>query len=155
MFHHTSSGRCKWNRDDTTHLLEMSKSKTDNTKCWLEFETTGHSNTDGRKAKWYDLFGSFLQNLIILVSHDTANHSPSFLPKGVENLYAHKNLNMEFYNSAIHNCPNLKATKIFLTHLRRKWQSTPVFLPGESQGRESLLGCRLWGRTESDTTEAT
>jgi len=42
-------------------------------------------------------------------------------------------------------------------HWRRKWkwQSTPVFLPGESQGRGSLVGCRLWGRTESDTTEAT
>ena len=40
-------------------------------------------------------------------------------------------------------------------HWRRKWQPTPVFLPGESQGRGSLVGCRLWGRTESDTTEAT
>ena len=40
-------------------------------------------------------------------------------------------------------------------HRKRKWQSTPVFLPGESQGRGSLVGCRLWGRTESDTTEAT
>ena len=41
-------------------------------------------------------------------------------------------------------------------HWRRKWQPTPVFLPGESQGRRgSLMGCRLWGRTESDTTEAT
>ena len=38
---------------------------------------------------------------------------------------------------------------------RRKWQPTPVFLPGESQGRGSLVGFRLWGRTESDTTEAT
>ena len=38
---------------------------------------------------------------------------------------------------------------------RRKWQPTPVFLPGESQGRGSLVGCRLWGRTESDTTDAT
>ena len=38
---------------------------------------------------------------------------------------------------------------------RRKWQPTPVFLPGESQGQESLVGCRLWGRTELDTTEAT
>ena len=38
---------------------------------------------------------------------------------------------------------------------RRKWQPTPAFLPGESQGRGSLLACRLWGRTESDTTEAT
>ena len=34
-------------------------------------------------------------------------------------------------------------------------ESTPVFLPGESQGWRSLVGCRLWGRTESDTTEAT
>ena len=40
-------------------------------------------------------------------------------------------------------------------HWRRKWQPTPVFLPGESQGRGSLMGCRLWSRTESDTTEAT
>ena len=31
-------------------------------------------------------------------------------------------------------------------HWRRKWQPTPVFLPGESQGRGSLMGCRLWGR---------
>ena len=40
-------------------------------------------------------------------------------------------------------------------HWRRKWQPTPVFLPGESQGRGSLVGCLLWGLTESDTTEAT
>ena len=40
-------------------------------------------------------------------------------------------------------------------HWRRKWQPTPVFLPGESQGRGSLVGCCLWGRTERDTTEAT
>ena len=39
-------------------------------------------------------------------------------------------------------------------HWRRKWQPTPVLLPGESQGRGSLVGCCLWGRTESDTTEA-
>ena len=39
-------------------------------------------------------------------------------------------------------------------HWRRKWQPTPVFLSGESQGRRSLVGCRLWGLTESDTTEA-
>ena len=38
---------------------------------------------------------------------------------------------------------------------RRKWQPTPVFLPGESQGWRSLVGCRLWGCTGSDTTEAT
>ena len=29
-------------------------------------------------------------------------------------------------------------------HWRRKWQPTPVFLPGESQGRWGLVGCCLW-----------
>ena len=51
-----------------------------------------------------------------------------------------------------------RATSLSLStfmHWRRKWQPTPVFLPGESQGWESLAGCRLWGHTESDTTEAT
>ena len=33
-------------------------------------------------------------------------------------------------------------------HWRKKWQPTPIFLPGESQGRGSLVGCRLWGHTE-------
>ena len=40
-------------------------------------------------------------------------------------------------------------------HWRRKWQPTPVFLPGESQGQQSLVGCSLWSRTEWDRTEAT
>ena len=39
--------------------------------------------------------------------------------------------------------------------LEKEWQPTPVFLPGESQGQRSLVGCRLWGHTESDTTEVT
>ena len=38
---------------------------------------------------------------------------------------------------------------------RRKWQPTPVFLPGESQGQRSLVECHPWGHTESDTTEVT
>ena len=40
-------------------------------------------------------------------------------------------------------------------HWRRKWQPTPEFLLGESQGQGSLVGCCLWGRTELDMTEAT
>ena len=40
-------------------------------------------------------------------------------------------------------------------HWRRKWQPTPVFLPGESQGQRSLVCFCLWGCTELDTTEAT
>ena len=39
--------------------------------------------------------------------------------------------------------------------LEKEMATTPVFLPGESQGRESLVGCRLWSRMESHTTEVT
>ena len=35
----------------------------------------------------------------------------------------------------------------------RKWQRTPVFLPGKFQGQRSLMGCSPWGRRDSDTTE--
>ena len=50
---------------------------------------------------------------------------------------------------------------LLLSGVGRKWSvsegvsynTTPVFLPGESQGWGSLVGCRLWSRTESDTTE--
>ena len=39
--------------------------------------------------------------------------------------------------------------------LEKEMDPTPVFLPGESQGQGSLVGCCLWGRTESDMTEVT
>ena len=39
--------------------------------------------------------------------------------------------------------------------LEKEMATHPVFLPGESQGQGSLVGCRLWGHTELDTTEAT
>ena len=50
------------------------------------------------------------------------------------------------------------ATSLWLftfMHWRRNWQPTPVSLPRESQEWGSLVGCRLWGCTESDMTEAT
>ena len=52
---------------------------------------------------------------------------------------------------------NMYAIYLFLyvRNWRRKWQPTPVFLPGESHGRISLGGCSPWGHTESDTTEET
>ena len=40
-------------------------------------------------------------------------------------------------------------------HWRRKWQPTPVFLPGKSHGQRSLVGYSLKSFTEQDTTEAT
>ena len=50
---------------------------------------------------------------------------------------------------------SLSLSLFTFTDWRRKWQPTPVFLPGESQGWGSLVGCCLWGRIESDTTEVT
>ena len=41
------------------------------------------------------------------------------------------------------------------TNIGGQWLPTPVLLPGKSHGRRSLVGCRLWGHTESDTTEVT
>ena len=38
-------------------------------------------------------------------------------------------------------------------HWRKKWQPTPVLLPGKSHGQRSLVGCSPWGREDSDTTE--
>ena len=53
-----------------------------------------------------------------------------------------------------HDCATSLSLFTFM-HWRRKWQPTPVFLPGESQGWRSLLGFCLWGRTELDMTEVT
>ena len=49
----------------------------------------------------------------------------------------------------------ISLSPVTFMHWRRKWQPTPVSLPGESQGQRTLVGCHLWGGTESDTTEAT
>ena len=38
---------------------------------------------------------------------------------------------------------------------RKEWQPTPLFLPGKTHVQRTLVGCRLWGRTESATTEST
>ena len=63
----------------------------------------------------------------------------------------------EAWGAAVHGVEKswTRLSDFTFMHWRRKWQPTPVFLPGESQGQGSLVGCRLWGRTESDTTEAT
>ena len=59
-----------------------------------------------------------------------------------------------WFSKAKSGCVCLCFAQVWGEILGRKWQPTPVFSPGESQGR-SLVGCRLWGHTESDMTEAT
>ena len=59
----------------------------------------------------------------------------------------------------VKNLPTMWETWVQSLHwdnpLERAWQPTPVFFPGESQERGSLVGCHLWGRTESNPTEVT
>ena len=58
--------------------------------------------------------------------------------------------------AAVHGvAQSLSRLKCLSVYQRRKWQVTLVFLPGESQGQRSLMGCCLWGCTEVDTVEAT
>ena len=62
------------------------------------------------------------------------------------------------WKAAVHGVAKSRArqsdfTFTFHFHALEKWQPTPVFLPGESQGLGSLVGCRLWGCTESNKTE--
>ena len=56
-------------------------------------------------------------------------------------------------NTVRHNWSDLAC--MHAVERRRQWHPTPVLLPRKSYGRRSLVGCRLWGQTESDTTEAT
>ena len=54
-----------------------------------------------------------------------------------------------------HRAESLAGYKLHLTisHRRRQYHPTPVFLPGKSHGRRSLVGCSSWGHEELDTTE--
>ena len=66
-------------------------------------------------------------------------------------------MDREAWHAAIHGVSRSQTqlSDFIFMPWRRKWQPTPVFLPGESQGWGSLVGCHLWGNTESDTTEVT
>ena len=66
-------------------------------------------------------------------------------------------IHVNVWQNPLHCCEviSLQLIKINEKKKKERWQPTPVFLPGESQEQESLVGCHLWGRTESDMTEAT
>ena len=102
-----------------------------------------------KKAKW--LSEEVLQ---------TAEKGRKAKGKGEKERYSH--LNAEFQRVARRDmkaflndqCKQIEENNK-MGKTRRHWQPTPVLLPGESQGWGSLVGCRLWGRTELDTSEVT
>ena len=71
-----------------------------------------------------------------------------------------KKQNVSMYTSQaqmVKNLPAMQETRVYSIGQEdfpvRKWQPTPVFLPGEFHGQRTLVGYSSWGHTESDTTE--
>ena len=60
-----------------------------------------------------------------------------------------------FLSESLDKKQNHACYQVLALNWRREWQPTPVFLPGESHGQRSPVGCSPWGSTESDTAEAT
>ena len=112
------------------------------------------------EGKGYPLQYSGLEN-----SMDYIVHGVTKSWTGLSDFHFHWNKNLEGFSSGVGSkestcqCRRCKRcgfnSWVGKISWRRKWQPTPVFLPGESQGWGSLVGCCQWGRTESDTTEAT
>ena len=93
-----------------------------------------HSSTLAWKIPWMEEPGRLQSMRLLGVGHDGAT-----------------SLSLSLFTFTFH----FHFSLFTFMHWRRKWQPTPGFLPGESQGQGSLVGCHLWGHTESDTTEVT
>ena len=59
----------------------------------------------------------------------------------------------EFAQTHVHGVSDANLSHCYILNGRRQWHSTPVLLPGESNGPRSLVGCSPWGHSEADTTE--
>ena len=110
-----------------------------------------HRNSQGEKNPNVSSLPSTFFKLVLVTQNGEGNGTP-FQYSCLENP-----MDRGAWKAAVHGVAEGRTQLSYFTftHWRRKWQPTPVFLPGESQVRGSLVGCRLWGRTESDTTEAT
>ena len=135
----------------------------------LEKEMTTHSSTLAWKSPWMEKPGRLQSRGSQRVGHDWATSlSLSFYVTSEKAMAPHSStlawkipwmekpgrLQSIGSRRVRHNWTTSLSLFTFL-HWRRKWQPTPVFLPGESQGQGSLVGCHLGGRTESAKTEAT
>ena len=124
--------------------------KSTNNKCWRGCGKRELSYIVGGNANWFthygDQCGDSLEKAMVTHSSTLAWKIPWVEEPGRLQSMGSLRVRHDWTTSL---------SLITFMHWRRKWQPTPVFLPGESQGQRSLVGCRLWGCTESDTTEAT
>ena len=105
------------------------------------------------ELKWTGMGGFNWDDLYIYLEKEMANHSSTLTWKIPWTEEPGKLQSMGSQRVGHNWAPSLSLFTFM--HWRRKWQPTPVFLPGESQGRGSPVGCHLWGLTELDRTEAT
>ena len=98
---------------------------------------------------WYKtILITFTVNSFLFHSDHIGNNSNNIIHKDVWKCFSFIPISLQLPKASFMDLSNV-------TIRRRKWQPTPVFLPKESCGQGSLVGCCPWGRTESDTTEAT
>ena len=104
----------------------------------------------GEKILWIDMLWDYACQI------EESGLEPKGSGELLENFEPERNqIIIVLYNSYSVKWETLVESAFTFMHWRRKWQPTPVFLPGEFQEWGSLVGCRLWGHTESDTTEVT
>ena len=97
--------------------IKMAKiQNTDNTRCWQTGGTTGtliHYRWECKMAQplWKTVW-QFSYKTKHMLTIQSSNCAPWYLSSWVENLCSHKNLHTDVYSSFIHNCQNLKATRM-------------------------------------------
>ena len=130
------------------HVLAIVNSAAVSNGIYVSFSilaSSGYMPRSGIAGSYGGFITSFLRHLY------TIFHS------GCINIHSHQQYKSIPFSP--HSLQHLLFVEILMRAIlngrRRQWHPTPVLLPGESQGRGSLVSCCLWGCTESDTTEAT
>ena len=158
-------------RDQSLVIYPRSQSVRASVLCYFHMCFPGGSAVSPGEGNGHPLRYSFLENSMDIGAWWATVHGVTksqtrlsahtcisiFLSEREGFFITHHNISM-LWSPKNWFCCCLVATSLSLftfMHWRRKWQPTPVLLPGESQGQGSLVGCRLWGRTESDTTDVT
>ena len=89
--------------------------------------------------------------------HKCQENNILYSHKDSKSFHLCKHLNCSLLAHTVKRLPTMRETQVqslgWEDLLRRKWQPTPVFLPGKSHGQRSRVSYSLWGRKESDMTE--